>query len=148
MTSVPLAPDGQPYAKPGDATCIVFQNIDAAQRFCEDRVQVIPDLRCEIYDAQGLANPPLLVITHPDFRQEEQFGFVGSRGPICVADTLLLISVPLFWVGVHASENGILATLIAFNCVIVALRLIHWHFGVKHAEPERRRAWKCTAKWS
>jgi hypothetical protein len=32
-----------------------------------------------------------------------------------------------------------LATLIAFNCVIAALRLLHWHFGVKHAERERRR---------
>src|SRR5258706_16206997 len=99
-----------PYPKPADATCIVFQSIDAAQRFCEARVRMIPDLRCDIYDAQGLANSPLLVITHPDFRQKEQSGFLGSRGRMSAATTLLLISVALFWVGARASESGLLAT--------------------------------------
>jgi hypothetical protein len=33
--------------RPGDATCIVFECLDAAQRYSEAKVQALPRLRCE-----------------------------------------------------------------------------------------------------
>jgi hypothetical protein len=45
--SASLAPDGQPYSTPADATCIVFDRLDAARRFCEAKVQAMPHVRCE-----------------------------------------------------------------------------------------------------
>ena len=76
-TSASLGTDGQPFRKLADTTCIVFDRLDEAQRFCESKVQALPHLRCEIYDAQGLAHPPLLVIIHPDRQRKEEPAHFG-----------------------------------------------------------------------
>jgi hypothetical protein len=132
-TSVPVsASDGKPYPKLTDATCVVFESLDAAQRFCEAKVQALRDVRFEIYDSQGLAQRPLLVIGATASSSQP------SQGRRLAAGILLLVSAPLFWMGTRESSASVLATFIAINCIIVALRLLHWEFGVKDAEKERR----------
>ena len=96
--STSLAPDGQPYSNPAEVTCIVFASIDAAQQFCEAKVQALAHVRCEIYDAEGLSRPPLLVILHPDLQRKEDAGSVWSRRRKLFAAILVLLSVPLFWI--------------------------------------------------
>ena len=135
-TSDPVTPGGRPYPDPADATCIVFECLDAAQRYGEAKVQSLPRLRCEIYDAEGLAHPPLLVIVHPGQREQES-GTPWLRRRRLIAGALLLASVLLFWVG--SRKAGDLAIFLAINCIFLALRFLHWDFGVKHREKETRR---------
>ena len=115
--SASLAPDGQPYPKSADITRVVFDRLDAAQRFCEAKVRALPHLRCEIYDAQGLARPPLLVIIHPDLQRKRilaPFGrTAGNFLPV-----LSIISAPFFWIGMRQSSSSDLATFLAFNCTL------------------------------
>jgi hypothetical protein len=136
-TSAPLRPDGHPFPTSNDITCTVFGRLGEARRFCEARVQALPLLRCEIYDAQGLAHPPLLVVTHPDYQPNEDASAAWSRRRKLGAGALLLISVPLFWFGTRQSPSSDLATFLAINCILVALRFIYWNAGVKRRERER-----------
>jgi len=138
-TSAALQPNGHPFPNPADTTCIVFPCVDGAQRFCESKVQSLPHLRCEIYYAQGLAHPPLLVIVHPDLLRKEQAGSSWSRRRKVVAGAFALLSVPLFWFGVRSTTSSDLAIFLAINCLFLALRFIYWDFGTRHHERERRR---------
>ena len=138
-TSTSLALDGKPYKDPDETTCLVFDRIDTAQRFCQAKVLALAHLRCEIYDAEGLAYPPLLVIIHPDFQHEEDSGSFWSRRRKLIAAILLLMAPPLIWLDVRRSSTLILPTFLAFNCILLALRFLYWDFGVKHRERERER---------
>ena len=131
-TSISLAPDGQAYPSPAQVTCIVFKRLDAAQRFCEAKVQTLPQLRCEIYDAQGLAHPPIAVILHPESQGREEAGPIWSRRRKLGAGALSLISLPLFWMGIWSSNSRDLAIFLGINCILVALRFLYWDFGLKH----------------
>ena len=119
--------------------CIVFDGVDAAQRFCEARVAALPHLRGEIYDAQGLARPPLLLVVHPDVQRQEQGGSHWSRRRKLLAGACVLISLPLFWFGVHSSSSSDVAIFLAINCVFVALRFLYWDVGTRHRERETRK---------
>ena len=138
-TSISLAPDGQAYPSPTQVTCIVFNRLNAAQRFCEAKVQTLPQLRCEIYDAQGLAHPPIAVILHPEFQRREEAGPIWSRRRKLGAGALSLISLPLFWMGIWSSNSRDLAIFLGINCILVALRFLYWDFGLKHSERERHK---------
>ncbi|MEI9973699.1 MAG: hypothetical protein WDO73_17600 [Ignavibacteriota bacterium] len=131
-TSSALTPDGQPFRDSADVTCIVFERLDVAQRFCEAKVQALPHIRCEIYDAQGLARPPLLTIINPDLRAKEQTGSIWSRRRKLIAGGLGLASIPLFWVGMVSSTSSDLAVFLAINCLVLALRFLYWDFGLKN----------------
>ncbi len=136
-TSTSVSPAGRPYSDPAETTCVVFKCLDAAERYCEARVQALPQLRCEIYDAQGLAHPPLLAILHPDHQQNEDSGSHWSRRRKLFVGALVLASAPLFWAGNRKQSD--LYVFLAFNCLVLALRFVYWDFAVKHRERERRR---------
>jgi hypothetical protein len=54
--------DGRPFASAEDATCLIFDRLEAARGFCEEQVVRVPRVRFEIFDSTGRANAPLLVI--------------------------------------------------------------------------------------
>lgn len=138
-TSQSLAPDGNPYPNPDDTACFVFDRLAGAQQFCESQVQAHPNLRCEIYDAEGLAHPPLLVIVHPDRSHKEEAGSVWSRRRKLIAVLLFLAAPPLIWMDVRRSNTLIVPTFLAFNSILAGLRFLYWDFGLKHQEQERRK---------
>ena len=53
-TSEPLSREGKPFASVAEATCVVFESLDAAQRFCESTVDGQPNVCCEVFDGQGI----------------------------------------------------------------------------------------------
>lgn len=136
-TSAPLSLAGQPLATREDATCLLFDRLDAAQQFCEAKVRDLPHVSCEILDAQGRAHPPLMVITHPDYRRHDDSGSTWSRRRKLIAVVLLLVSGPLFWLDWRHSSTLILPTFVGFNCILLAMRFLYWDFGVRHRERER-----------
>ena len=138
-TSTACGPDGQPYATPNDVTCIVFPKLENARLFCEAKVQELPHVRCEIYDAEGLAHPPLLVILHKDFQNQDDAGSVWSRRRKLIAGLLILAAVPLLWRGVRDSSSSDVLIFLAINCVVAALRFLYWDFGMKQKEKGRRQ---------
>jgi hypothetical protein len=136
-SSVPLSPAGQPFARREDATCLLFDRLDAAQQFCEAKVQEMPHVAGEILDARGRAHPPLMVITHPDFHGEDDSGAKWSRRRVLISASLILAAPPLFWLDMRHHNTLILPTFLGFNCILLAMRFIYWHYGVRHRERER-----------
>ena len=130
---------GERYTDAVETTCFLYDHIDHAIQFCEAKVRGLPNLRCEIYDAEGLAYPPLAVIVHPDFQHQEDSGSFWSRRRKLIALFLFLISPPLIWLDVRRHSELILPTFLAFNCILLALRFLYWDFGVKHFERTRQQ---------
>jgi hypothetical protein len=135
--SVPLSPTGKPFARREDATCLLFDRLDDAQQYCEAKVRELPHLACEILDAQGRAHPPLMVVFHPDFAGEDDSGARGSLRRKWIAVLLILAAPPLFWLDWRHQNTLILPTFLGFNCILLAMRFIYWHFGLRHRENER-----------
>ncbi|HLK50791.1 MAG TPA: hypothetical protein VKT49_21770 [Bryobacteraceae bacterium] len=138
-TSTSLDANGKPYSDPLETTCFLFDFIDAAVKFCEQKVLALPRLRCEIYDSEGLARPPLLVVVHPDFQHAEDSSSFWSRRRKLIAVALFLASPPLIWLDMRHTNELVLPTFLAFTCILTGLRFLYWDFGVKNREQERQR---------
>ena len=136
--STALAPDGRPYANLRDYTCVVFHTLDAAQRFCESKVHDLPHVRCEIYDNDGLLHPPMLVILHPEFQLKEDSGPIWSRRRKLIMGLLIVLAIPLFWIGSRGSVSSDIAIFLGINCLLLALRFLYWHAGSSISERKRR----------
>ncbi len=137
-STVLLNPDGRRYVQSGDATCVVFHCLDAAQRFCQSKVRDLPHVRCEIYDKDGPRHPPMLVILHPTFQSREESGPIWLRRRKLIMTVLFLVAIPLFWIGARGSTSGDVAIFLGINCVLLALRLLYWHAGFSGSERKRR----------
>jgi hypothetical protein len=71
-------------------------------------------MRCEIYDAEGLAHPPLVVIVHPDQRHTEETGSFWSRRRKLIAMVLFLLAPALIWIDMRRANTIVLPTFLAF----------------------------------
>ncbi len=138
-TSVSLNADGKPYPQANDTTCFVFHHLASARRFCEAKVQAFPHLRCEIFDSEGLARPPLLVVTHPDSAHGDDTSSLWSRRRKLIAVILFLMAPPLIWIDMRRANSLVLPTFLAFTCILTGLRFLYWDFGLKHRERERQK---------
>jgi hypothetical protein len=137
VNSGSLSSDGHPVLDPVQATCIIFGSLDAAERYSEAKVQLAPHVRCEVYDAEGLAHPALLVILHPDHRPKDDLSPQWARRRLLLIFALLLCAGLLLWIGIRDSSD--LVIFLAINCIFLALRFVYWNFGVKQRERDRLR---------
>ena len=135
--STALAPDGRPFPDPSVASCLVFHSLDAAQQFCEAKARDLPHVRCEIYDAEGPAQRPLLVIVHPEFQGNEESGRTTSRRRKGIMIVLVLAAIPLFWIGSLNWNSSDIAIFFGINCLVLALRFLYWDAGAKASERKR-----------
>jgi hypothetical protein len=129
-TSTPVTANGLPVADAAFATCVVFPSFDSAMRFCEAQVGTMPDLRCEIYDHEGLARPPLAVVPPQDS---------GERGSRRKWFSILvgLIAAALFWLAARADTSRDIAIFVAINCIVLVLRFLYWDAALSYRERQR-----------
>ena len=93
----------------------------------------------EVFDVQGRAHPPMLVVIHPSQQRLDDPGAVWSRRRRLIATLLLAVAVPMFWIGWRSRGAMILPTFLGISMMLVALRFLHWDFGLKHAQQEREK---------
>ena len=130
--------NGVRYADPDDATCFVFDRFEDARRFCEAKTQSFPNLRCAVYDAEGLAHPPLFVSAGPERRQTLGFGVVSVRIRRAIAAAMLLVAPVFIWIDIRGDYALIFPTFVALNCILAGVRLLAWDFGRSREEEDRR----------
>jgi hypothetical protein len=131
----PVDRDGKPRA--GDnATCILFDSIEDAERFCRQMVAKHPLVSCEVLDAGGRVNPPLLIVTHEHVGGDEDVrGWFAHHRRLIIA-ILIASSLPLFWLDwIHRGEW--ILSVIGINMIVAALRLLMWDVAAKSNEKER-----------
>jgi|SRR5579871_1072215 len=138
-TLATLSASGQAREHVMDATCMVFERFDLARQFCERTVAALPNARCEIFDYEGLARPPLLVVLHPSHQDRDESSASAGRRRRVIAVLLLLGAIALVWFDWRHGWSSLIPTLIAINLVVAALRFAYWNFGLSQKERERAR---------
>jgi hypothetical protein len=133
--------DGRPFSSPGTATCIVFDRLDEAQRFCERQTALHSSIQFDIFDAEGRVNPPLLTIVHASRQGQSEAhpGTIKRRTRIAVA--LILVAVPLLGFGwyIFGEPRSIFPIVIGVNLLVAASRLLLMNLGAKEAERIRQQ---------
>jgi hypothetical protein len=125
-SEIPLSPRGVPVARFRDCTFLMFDKLDDARRFSEARVEEVPEMCCEIFDSQGKAAPPLLVVVHPSVAARDELSASSVRNRMIAAALLFFGSLPLIWWDWHSGSGLILPTVLGMNMIFAALRLLQW----------------------
>jgi hypothetical protein len=134
-----LDADGNPFARPSEATCLVFDSLAEAESFCRERIARHPFLRFEIFEGHARTAPPLVVLVGDPYRRKLPADEWAMRMRSRAATALLVGALPLVWFDWWASGGVfVLPTLIALNMIVVAARLFHLNLGARSAEKARQ----------
>ena len=139
-TGAPCDAQGGAFATVEDASCLVFDSLDNAEAFCRAQVNGATNVRFEIFDATGRAQPPVLVIVHPSRQQQLEGNPQGMRLRTQASVALFIVAATSFWYDFrHGPGMQFFPTLLGINLVVVALRLLQLNGSYAHAERVRRR---------
>jgi hypothetical protein len=137
-TANPLTTDGSEIAHLSDCRFLLFDHLEEARTFCEAQVQRYPFMCCEIFDAEGKAKPPLLVVMHPSAARKDELSptWVKRRKVFAIAS---LVAAGVLFVADWRSEYELLwPSLLAVNLLPLGLRLLYWNTA--SAERSRTQA--------
>jgi hypothetical protein len=127
--------DGRPRGA-NNATCVLFDNIDDAASLCRRMVAEHPRISCEVLDAGGRANLPLLTITREYAGGDDDMrGWLGRHRKSLIA-ILITASLPLFWFD-WRHQGDLILTVLGINLIVASLRLLLWDFAAKTNERDR-----------
>lgn len=139
-TGAPCDPDGRPYQTAEAAICLLFESLAEAEIYCQQRVEHVPEVRFDIFDSTGRAQPPLLVIVHRDKTGQLEGSPRGIRLRNRIASTLALIALVSFWYDfVNGSRLHFFPTLLGINLIVVTARLFQLNRSYAHADDVRRK---------
>ena len=138
-TGMPCGADARACADPAAATCVVFDSIEEARRFCQGAVLAAPSVRFDVFDVQGRANPPLLTIVHPSRAAALETHPRVLNHRRAIAWGLIAAGVPLLGLAYWLQDFGhsIFPAFIGLNMVIAALRILWFNLGVRETERAR-----------
>ena len=130
--------DGRPFATASDATCLIFDSLDEARRFCLEQVARITSVCFEIFDSAGRTNPPILVIVHPS-RESTLFRDPRTLRAWKLAAFGLILAAPLLmWLDYRTVDGAIgLLTFLGLSLIIGGLRLLSYITAIAEAERTR-----------
>ena len=128
--------DGRQVLLPEESTCVVVSSLDEALDLAQARVDAAPSLRCDIFDAQGKANPPVASIVHHRRSQDNSEATGWKR--IWFGIALLPIGAPMIVYDWHRDWALIWPAFFGIQIVAAGVRLIVWGFGT--IENSRRSA--------
>jgi len=139
----PVDEDGRPFPTPGETTCLVFDSLSEARRFCADRVTQHESVRFEIFDARGRVDEPLVLIVSP----ARASGLEGSGRMIrlrtWIAVALFAAGPPLIYYDYSVSGGSmVLPTFLGVSMILSGLRLLFMNSGVRDAERRRQNRLK------
>ncbi len=143
---VPCDADGVPTST-DLATCTLFDSLADAEAFCRSRIARLPDVRFDVFDAAGRSRPPLLTVVHPSRATALEGHAGGRRLRLWIAVGLIVAAPVLFWLDWgYADGLLIVPTLLGFNALLVAARLLQMNGAYASAERRRRERTDGTAK--
>ena len=136
-SSQEMKADGSYAESAEESTCLVAGSLDEALDFAEARVDASPQMRCDIFDHQGKANPPLASIVHQDRKGQENTEALGWKR-IRWGIVLVPLGVPLIVYDYVHDWALFLPAFIGINLIAAGARMIVWGMGT--LENSRRSA--------
>ncbi len=70
---------GMPVMDVNRAPCYIFSDLASANAWCVALVQAMPEIRCRVYDADGLAKPPAAEHSAPQYVRRDPLNRKVSR---------------------------------------------------------------------
>ena len=142
-SGAPVDEHGRAFPSPDETTCLVFDSLSDARRFCVDGVAQHESVRFEIFDARGRVDEPLLLIVSP----ARAGALDGSRRMIrlrtWIAVALFALAPPLIYYDYAASGGSmVLPTFLGLSMILSGLRLLFMNSGVRDAERRREKRLK------
>lgn len=139
----PCDADGTPTTHEA-ATCIIVDSLAEADTFCHERVERHPAVRFDVFDAAGRSRPPLLTVVHPLHRHRLEGDPSRRRRHLIIAIALIAAAPVLFWIDWRSGGAMVLPTVLGFNALLFAARLLQ--LNAAHAAAERRRLERMAAR--
>jgi hypothetical protein len=139
-SGAPCDVDGVVFASPDAVTCAIFDSLSEATAFCQARVEQVPGVRFEIFDAAGRTSPPLLTVVH----SSREGGLEGNRHSRRVATwgaAALLVTAPILVWYDWAKHDGLLVlpTIAGLNFLVFGARLLLLNRMYASTEQSRRQ---------
>jgi hypothetical protein len=122
---------------PRESTCLIAASLDEALDFAQARVDAEPTLRCDIYDSQGKANPPVANIVHQEHKTQENTEATGWKR-IWFGAALIPLGGPMIVYDWQHDWARIWPAFFGIQIVAAGVRLIVWGMGT--IENSRRSA--------
>jgi hypothetical protein len=119
------------------ATCVIVDSLADAEVLCHGLVEWHPGVRYDIFDASGRSRPPMHTVVHPSQASTLEGNARIRRRNQVIAVVLLVAAPVLFWIDWHSEGSMVLPTLLGFNALVFAGRLLQLNAG--YAAAERRR---------
>jgi hypothetical protein len=127
QTAAPLSRDGVAFDKMTDCTFLVFDRLEDARRFCEAQVTEHPSMCCEVFDFEGKAKPPLLVVVNPSVAEKDEMSASWVRRRKIIAIASFLGAIPLLVWDWRTGSYLIVPTVVGINLIVFGLRLLYWN---------------------
>ena len=130
-TGSPKQPDNTPAPDASRHICTISDSRQEAEEFARDQVERYPTMRCVVFDHEGRAGQPLLVVNRPEFAPRGEIGPAFRRwvGGICLVAGLALGA----WEVAHDYATiwaGALAIrLLPVAAVFLGVELVLWAQG-------------------
>jgi hypothetical protein len=138
-----MSSSGQHLDLGDERRCAIFDSLEEAEKFCRQKVEQIPKLRCDLFDSHGRANPPVATFVNPLHQNRLDSPAKAQRmmrwGLVGVA-----ASLPLFGLAWESKGEWWLAAFFGLQLAFFGLRLLHWGYGMK--EELRIRARQTTLR--
>jgi hypothetical protein len=135
QTANPLATDGSEINHLRDCTFLRFDCLADARAFCEAQVQRHPLMCCEIFDSDGKAKPPMLVIMHANAARKDELSPAWVKRRQMAAIASLVLAPALFIIDWRSEYELLWPSIVAVNLFLLGLRLLYWN----SASVERRK---------
>jgi hypothetical protein len=118
-------------------SCLIFDSLEEAEQYCRRKVEVIPNLRCEVFDRHGKAKPPVATFVNP--RHEARLDSPAkARRIMCWGLLSIAASPPLFWYTWKTRGEGWIASFFGIQFIFAGLRLLHWGYSMKEELSSRK----------
>ena len=127
QTAAPLSRDAVPFHKMTDCSFLVFDRLADARAFCEAQVQRHPSMCCEIFDVEGRAKPPLLVVLHPSVAEKHELSASWVKWRRIIAIASFVCAIPLLVWDWKTGSYLVLPTVVAINLIFLGLRFLYWN---------------------
>jgi hypothetical protein len=129
-TGAEMTSDGH-YLDPGMMrSCLIFDSLEETEQYCRRKIEGIPNLRCEVFDSHGRANPPVATFVGQRYEDRLESQAKAER-MMRWAFLSLAASFPLFWYTWKTRGEGWIASFFGVQLVLVGLRLLHFGYSMK-----------------
>ena len=128
-TGLETTRDGS-YFNAGELSfCLLFDSLEEAEQYCCAEVEYIPNLRCDVFDSHGRANPP--VATFANRRHHHKLDSLAeSRRLMFWGAVAIAASLPLFWFAWARRGEAWIAAFFGMQLVFASLRIFHWGYSL------------------